>query len=107
MKLSELKPCAVCNGKITPIWYVLRISQAIIKPNAANTVLGLRQMFGGSIALAEAMAPEPDCVLVMGDQEPSLMHEVFVCQACFLERPLNMAILMESSRTDEASSVTA
>lgn len=102
MKLSELKPCAVCGGKLVPIWYVLRISQAMLKPNAANTVLGLRQMFGGSIALAEAMAPEPDCVLVMGDQEPLLMDEIHVCQACFLEKSLDMPVLMESTREDGA-----
>lgn len=100
MKLSELKPCAACKGKITPIWYVVRISQAMLKPQAANGVLGLCQMFGGSLALAEAMAPEPDCVLVMGDKEPSLMTEINVCQQCFLMKPLDMAILMESAREE-------
>lgn len=24
MKLSELKPCAVCNGKLVPFWYTVR-----------------------------------------------------------------------------------
>lgn len=71
MKLSELKPCAVCKGKITPMWYVVRFSMAMLKPQAANGVMGLMQMLGGSLALAEAMAPEPDCVVVMGDKEPA------------------------------------
>lgn len=104
MKLSELKPCAVCKGKLTPIWYVVRISMAMLKPTAANGVLGLQQMLG-SLALAEAMAPEPDCVLVMGDEEPALMTEINVCQQCFLMKPLDMAILMESVRDE--SKVTA
>jgi hypothetical protein len=101
MKLSELKPCAVCQGKIAPVWYVVRFTQAMINPLAANQVLGLRQIFGGSMALAEAMAPEPDCVLVFGDENPELMYEVNVCQDCFLGKPLDMAILMESNRQKE------
>jgi hypothetical protein len=101
MKLSELKPCAVCKGKIAPFWYVVRFSMAMISPHAANGVMGLTQMFGGNLALAEAMAPEPDCVKVLGDEEPDLMTEVNICQECFLMKPLNMALLMESAREEE------
>ena len=107
MKLSELKPCAQCGGKITPIWYVIRVSQAMIKPGAGNQVLGLMQILGGSLALAETMAPEADCVLVMGDQEPSLMTELHICQECFLMGSPNLAVLMDSANrseeTEEAS----
>lgn len=101
MKLSELKSCAVCNGKIAPLWYVVRVSQAMLNPRAANQTLGLMQMFGGNLALAEIMSPEPDCVLVMGDKEPSLMTEINICQNCFLMKPLHMGLLMESSREPE------
>lgn len=106
MKLSELKPCAVCRGVITPIWYVLRISQAMLKPQAANGVLGLAQMYGGiaapgALRIAEAMAPEPDCVMIFGDKEPSMMTELNVCQPCFLGRLIEVALLMEESRKEE------
>ncbi len=101
MKLSELKPCAVCHGKIVPTWYVVRISQAILKPNAANETLGLMQMFGGSLALAEAMSSHSDCVAVFGDEDKNLMTEVNVCQNCFLMKPLNMAMLIEATKERE------
>jgi hypothetical protein len=100
MKLSELKPCAVCEGKIAPLWYVVRFSMAMISPRAANGVMGLAQIFGGNLALAEVMAPEPDCVKVMGDEEPELMTEINICQSCVLEKSLNLAMLMESAREE-------
>lgn len=102
MKLSELKPCAVCKGKIAPMWYVVRISQALLNVRAANQVLGMHQFFGRqSFALAELMSPEPDCVTIVGDKEPSLITEIHICQECFLMKPLNMALLMESAREKE------
>ena len=97
MKLSELKPCAACHGKIAPIWYVVRISQAMLNPRAANQTLGLAQMFGGNLALAEVMSPQPDCVLVMGDAEPGLMTELSICQNCFLMGKVELPILMEEA----------
>jgi hypothetical protein len=96
MKLSELKPCLVCSGKITPIWYVIRVSQAMLNPHGANEVLGLTQMLG-SLSLAEVISSQPDCVMVMGDEDPGLMTELAICQECFLMKDLNMAMLMESS----------
>lgn len=103
MKLSELKPCASCDGKLVPIWYVVRISQATLNPSATNSTLGLVQHFGGlgnagALAVAEAMSPDSDCVMVLGDKEPSLMTELAICQKCALMKDLNIGVLMESSR---------
>lgn len=110
MKLSELKPCGVCRGKIVPIWYVVRASQAMLKPSAANSTLGLLQHFGGmhnpgALAVAEAMSPDPDCVMIFGDADPHLMTEIFICQQCALMKDINLAMLMESSRDSESESV--
>lgn len=99
MKLSELKPCAACGGRIAPLWYVLRFTQAMVMPHATHQTLGLVQYFNGNLALAEAMSPEPDCVKVLGDEEPSLMREVHVCQKCFLEKSLYLAVLMEEAKS--------
>ncbi len=106
MRLSELKPCAACGGKITPIWYVLRISQAMINPRSGNQVLGMMQMMGGSLALAEAMVPDADCVLVMGDEEPELMTEINLCQECcirgdFPEGKANALLIVRSVNNHE------
>ena len=48
-----------------------------------------------ALAVAEAMSPEPDCVLIMGDEEPSLMTELFVCQECAMMKDFNLALALE------------
>lgn len=103
MKLSELKPCGVCQGKLVPVWYVLRISQAMLKPHVANSVLGLAQHFGGIqkpgvLAIAEAMAPEANCVTIFGDVSPELMIEIHICQECVLLRKVDLGMLLEKQR---------
>lgn len=101
MKLSDLRPCDNCGGPIGQMFYVMRYSIALINPDAGNQVLGLAQMFRGSLALAEAMAPRPDCVKVaMDDPEfKELTTELFICNDCFLMKPLDMAVLSEKRRT--------
>lgn len=95
MKLSELRPCDNCGGAFKGgMFQVVRMSLAFVKPTAANQVLGLNQFLGGALGLAEAMAPEPDAVVVGMDQDKRVMTEVFLCQDCFIE-PLNYAILAE------------
>jgi hypothetical protein len=52
---------------------------------ATQQTLGLAQMLGGSLALAEAMGARPEeAVMVMGDKSPSLWTEIFLCQDCAL-----------------------
>lgn len=85
MKLSELRPCDHCGGPLPPIWYIVRASQAMLDKTATNATLGLAQMFGGSLTLAEAMGSRPEeAVLVMGDKIPGLWIEIFLCQNCAL-----------------------
>lgn len=111
MKLSELRPCDACGGKLKSDmaagFYVVRFSLAIFKPQAVNQVLGLTQMFGGALGLAEAMAPESDVVIVAGDQEPQLMNELLVCMDCFLMKPLDIAILGEKRNHEIDAAVQA
>lgn len=104
MKLSELRPCDSCNGPLTgsgPIrhatWYVIRATQAMVSTVAANQVMGLHQIFQGrAFGLAEAMAPNADgAVVVMGDQEPKLMTELFICMDCAMNPPHGLAFLIE------------
>ncbi len=93
MKLSQLKPCASCGGKIAPVFYVVRVSLAIVTP-AANTTLGLNQMFRGNLALAEVFTSEPHPVKVAGDEDPNLMTELLLCQDCYMSE-VNLAVLAE------------
>lgn len=47
--------------------------------------------------LAEAMAPAPDAVMVLGDKDPELMHEFNVCQDCYSKGAIDIAILAENA----------
>lgn len=86
MKLSELKPCANCGGKIAPIFYRVTVEQILIDPMAANQVLGLNIMFGGG-ALTEAMAPNDDVTY------PLQTNTVALCQECATTIPLAEILL--------------
>jgi len=103
MKLSELRPCDSCNGPLTGknamrsmTWYVVRVSQAMLNPRAANEVLGMTQYFQGALGMAEIMTPRPDeAVMILGDKEPQLMTELFLCLECACEPKHGLAILIE------------
>ena len=97
MKLSELRPCAVCHGKLVPIWQVIRVSMAALDRRNAQRVLGMTQFFDGNLALAEAITSSDDCVMVLGDKDPSMMTEFNICQTCFLKGPINLAELVEAA----------
>lgn len=59
MKLSELEPCGVCGGPIGMLFYRVTVDQVMIDANAANRVLGLNAMFGGSaLRLAEVFVDD-------------------------------------------------
>lgn len=94
MKLSDLRPCDNCGGKIAPAFYVVRISQAFIMP-AARQTLGLMEMFHGNLGLAEVFTPDPDAVKVVGDEEKSLMTELLLCQNCRLMGKVDLVVLGE------------
>jgi len=101
MKLSDLRPCDNCGGNISPTFYVVRTTLAIITP-AANQVLGLHQYLGGkSLALAEVMAPEPDCVKVCADEDPRAQTELFLCTRCFTSHCIDLAVLTEARNAKE------
>lgn len=97
MKLSELRPCDNCGGKIAPQFYVIRITQAFVTPSA-NQTLGLATMFHGNLGLAEVFSPDPDPVKVLGDEEPSLMTELIVCPDCYLRGKTDLVMLVEKQR---------
>lgn len=100
MKLSDIRPCDQCGGKIAPMFYVVKSSIAMFNRNAVNEQLGLVQMFGGGgagIALAEVMgAHGNDVVMIAGDEDEQLWFEFYLCQDCFMG-PVNLAVLMEKS----------
>lgn len=60
MKLSELKPCEVCGGPVAPFIHVVTVTRHFIKPQETNQALGITQMLGGSLELAEVMGATGD-----------------------------------------------
>lgn len=94
MKLSELRPCDCCGGKIAPNFYVVRGSLAVFSPHAANATLGLATMFGGALALAEAMSPDSEVVKIAGEFDKALWNEIFLCQSCYMG-DVNLAMISE------------
>ena len=92
MKLSQVRPCDNCGGKIAPTFYVVRYSIALFKKSAVNTTLGMHQMLGGgcwALAIAETMSPEPDAVRIVmdggDDDSKQLTHELFICNDCHVQ----------------------
>lgn len=95
MKLSEIRPCDSCNGKIAPIFYVIEVKRAFFSERNVNSVLGTNQIFGGrSLALAEAMASGADEAIIVSEEE-SLNDILFICQDCFLKCSLDLAVIVE------------
>ena len=102
MKLSQLRKCDSCHGTLAPqgMFYVVRSSLAVVKASAFNQTMGLVRIFGGgtgSLAVAEAMSPQPDAVLIAGDEQKELMDEFLICHDCYLSKDINLAQLAESA----------
>lgn len=95
-----MKPCIVCGGKVTPMWFVVKISPAVLNPENTNNVLGLNAILGGNaLTLAEVMAPDDNAVIVASDKYPELENIFHVCQTCCFENQVVLMQLIEKSNT--------
>lgn len=96
MKLSDLRPCDACGGKVAPVFYLVRFSVVAFNPQSVNEVLGLTQYFQGALGLAEVFAPDPEVATVAMDSAEfkDLAVELFICSACYT-RPIVLAELAE------------
>lgn len=105
MKLSQLRPCDNCDGAVGQCFQLIRTSLVMVNPNIANQVLGMAQILGGDLRLAEVMADSGGAVTVAGDAEPKLMSEIFLCHKCYATTFGKLAALIE--RRNESESVLA
>lgn len=97
LKLSELRPCDVCNGPLVPAFQHIQIRHAIFNADNANATLGLTQMYGGlsrrgALAIAEALSPGADAAVDVVN-EPEITTTLFVCLKCMME-PIDLAVLI-------------
>jgi hypothetical protein len=99
-KLSDLRPCDNCRGPVARGFVVVNVSRAMLAPAAANQVLGLTQLLGGSLPLAEQFAPS-NPVMVFGDHNPDLYCTIILCQGCWLDKPIDLALLWERVHAEQ------
>lgn len=84
MKEKELRACATCGlcqrkiGNVgLPLFYRVRIERHGIDINAVHRQSGLEMMLGGHVAIAQAMGPDEEMTVPIG--EPV---EFTVCEDC-------------------------
>ena len=96
MKLSELRPCDNCGGQISPVFNLVTCDIGAVNPVEARTNLGLTQMFGGALGLAEVMSPTPDCVKLASDKPETapLRRRLFLCMECWC-KPICLGEVLE------------
>lgn len=96
MKLSELRPCALCGGKVYPIFYRVRVEQVMVDVGKVNQVLGLNHVLGGkALGVAEAMSPVDEVTFEVGSKEAIL------CQECAFGRDV-LATIWDSEEVNGA-----
>lgn len=108
MRLTDLKPCAYCNGPLrkgmVAQWYVVTSTIALINPRAANETLGMTQFFQGSYALGEIFSPHADdAVIIAGEKDPALLTKIHICMDCMYGHPLGhmLEAINERSKSKE------
>ena len=91
MRVTELKKCAGC-GKIPTAghttFHVLTHDRAVVDVETARTVAELELAFRGATDLAEAFAPDPEIIKLMGDADPATKSTLHVCEACAFDKSL-------------------
>lgn len=77
MKLSELKACETCGGKLLPFFYVLKVEVGVFNIARCNRIVNDSKELG-SLPLAEAVAPDADKAISVVPTETTVM----ICRRC-------------------------
>lgn len=98
MKLSQLRPCDNCGGRLQLLFYQITVSPTVIDRSAVGQTLGLAQFFSAGeavcdshLSIAEALTPTPEATR----SDPNLDTEICLCQDCYLKSGLCIAQLCE------------
>jgi hypothetical protein len=98
MRLSDLHGCDNCGGQIAPIFYVVRMSPAVINMQEARRGIAQTEAFGFPLALIEGMGMSGEIgTIAMDEREDSgkhIMTEIWLCQGCHMKL-INLAELSE------------
>jgi hypothetical protein len=91
----SLRPCDSCGGPIAPVFFVVRVSQALINEPVVNRFIGMAHFFGGNVGISSVFDPGDDAFVIMGDKNKELMNEVFICNRCMFEKFSDLFVLVE------------
>lgn len=101
MKLSELRVCDCCGGKLVRDgsiqFFTVNVGSEIIDHRALNQVASMLQLYHGNVALAEVMAPESEVTKAIPPTK------LLVCFECFC-KPQILASLIETRNDREEES---
>jgi len=105
VKLTDLHPCDNCGGRVDPIFFVVRVSQALVMPGARGEA---ESMFGdGQAPTSSLWRNSEDAVLVFGsgraaNNTSNMYTEALVCADCFHSGRATLPRLVERlGRADE------
>jgi hypothetical protein len=95
--IKNLRPCDNCGEPIAPVFYVVRVQQAVINYNSLRSHMGLALMFNGNNALADVFNPGSD----QGAETLDDDKEYFVCQGCVIENELLRKLVFQDEESDQ------
>lgn len=78
MRINDLQPCALCGGKIAPLFYEVTIQQHMIDAREVNKLTGLNAMLGGkaeSWAIAQSLSPVTEVTIPLANKTAILCQE--------------------------------
>lgn len=87
---TKIRPCESCEGKIGPVFYVIKSSRMMVNYNAVQRHAGLTMMLGGHEPLAAIFSPDSSL-----ETELDTSDEVVLCQDCVLQSPILRKVLFK------------
>ncbi len=101
-KVSDLRACDQCSKPNGMMFYRVRFELAIVNRQAVQEYMGMHTFFGGKAgpALINNFVSNDRAVTFAGDEHPSLLHEAWICQECFL-KGADLPMLMEKLKKED------
>lgn len=105
MKASDLRPCDVCGGPLLgadvpagfDLGLKLTFERHVLDRRALKTTLGLVDVVGGSLQLAEVFSPQPRVTTTIEKEAGEELEELLVCRDCVLSEKHNLFQLYETA----------
>lgn len=90
---TRIRNCELCGGTIGPVFYVVKLAQALVNYAAVNRHAGMTQMMQGNAALAEVFSSDRTLEILFQGEDANKWPEVTICQDCCLNNPVLLNIL--------------